>query len=408
MYTVVLAAFLMCFACTHLGDTSCFAEKQAFGLAQFSASHEQPREDAASLRQSPSQELALSQAASGDSWLVASAPLPDGTSGHGWGRPAVGSAAGASDSVNTELSTKGTGNISLSNNVESTHFQEGLKAPEKGPGLVLPAVYEPPMLGGGGQPTSFAQGSKPLMPRELTKEEGSRGYPGGGREESRMGQEFAATSPFDTDWSVAPTPPKERSQRDLQAGAEHSPTRAQDSPAKNANHVTSEPTTPAISSDEKRPVNSVPLPLPQAHRSSRAGGNQPVSWHSGSSTEGRRWATSWPSAVFIIAGAVVLLVTIGWITGSRGRRPVTSLSPEIFEVLGRAPLGPRLSLQLLRCGNRLVLIAITPEGVNTLSEITDPQEVTELLTVCRRNSPHAITESFRQLLDHLTRGQDAS
>jgi flagellar biogenesis protein FliO len=82
------------------------------------------------------------------------------------------------------------------------------------------------------------------------------------------------------------------------------------------------------------------------------------------------------------------------------------LSAEVFEVLGRAAVNPRFSVQLVRCGNRLLLLAVTPEGVNTLTEITDAHEVAHVLALCRRSSPSAITENFRQIFEQITRNAE--
>ncbi len=78
-----------------------------------------------------------------------------------------------------------------------------------------------------------------------------------------------------------------------------------------------------------------------------------------------------------------------------GFRPLPS---EAFELLGRAPLANRQQAQLLRCGNKLLLVAVSTEGAETLTEITDPAEVDRLAAACRsaRPSGSALGQVFRQ------------
>jgi len=55
-------------------------------------------------------------------------------------------------------------------------------------------------------------------------------------------------------------------------------------------------------------------------------------------------------------------------------------------------------LQLLRLGNRIVLVSVMPDGVSTLAEITDPDEAVALLGLCRRLDTHSATEMFRKTI----------
>ncbi|MCE5266924.1 MAG: flagellar biosynthetic protein FliO [Planctomycetaceae bacterium] len=68
------------------------------------------------------------------------------------------------------------------------------------------------------------------------------------------------------------------------------------------------------------------------------------------------------------------------------------LPPEAFAVLGRAPLASRQQAQLVRCGNKLLLVCASATGVQTLTEITDPAEVERLVTLClaRHTQPNAV------------------
>jgi flagellar protein FliO/FliZ len=72
------------------------------------------------------------------------------------------------------------------------------------------------------------------------------------------------------------------------------------------------------------------------------------------------------------------------------------LPPEVFEVLGRAPLAGRQQAHLLRCGGKLLLVSVGAAGVSTLAEISDPAEVERLASLCRQARPAALHSVFRQ------------
>jgi len=63
-----------------------------------------------------------------------------------------------------------------------------------------------------------------------------------------------------------------------------------------------------------------------------------------------------------------------------GSRP---LPAEALEVLGRGVLSHRQQVQLLRCGNKLLLASVSASGIHVLTEITEPSEVERLTALCR-------------------------
>ena len=86
----------------------------------------------------------------------------------------------------------------------------------------------------------------------------------------------------------------------------------------------------------------------------------------------------------IVVGAFLLFA---WVLrrGGRGRVGRGMLPADAVSVLGRVSLTSKQVAQLLRVGNKLVLVALTPGGAETLTEVTDPVEVDRLMGLCQQH-----------------------
>jgi flagellar biogenesis protein FliO len=104
-----------------------------------------------------------------------------------------------------------------------------------------------------------------------------------------------------------------------------------------------------------------------------------------------------------LAMVVGLILLMAWLTRRAGSRTGTLLPTDVVERLGRAPLAARQHLELLRFGPKLLLVLVTPNGAETLAEITDTDEVTRLAGLCRQAHPDSATASFRRLFQQLSR-----
>jgi flagellar biogenesis protein FliO len=94
---------------------------------------------------------------------------------------------------------------------------------------------------------------------------------------------------------------------------------------------------------------------------------------------------------------------LAWLTRRGQARGGGRLPEEIIEVLGKAPLVKGQELQLVRIGTKLLLLCVSANGCETLTEITDDDEVDRLAAVCRRESPSSVTAAFNQVLSGLGR-----
>lgn len=92
----------------------------------------------------------------------------------------------------------------------------------------------------------------------------------------------------------------------------------------------------------------------------------------------------------------------------RGTKRINGLLPkEAVSVVGRTPLGARHFAQLLRVGNKLVLISVTPSGAEPLTEVTDPVEVERLLGLCLEGAPPATATDYEQVFRRLSQAPAA-
>ncbi len=109
------------------------------------------------------------------------------------------------------------------------------------------------------------------------------------------------------------------------------------------------------------------------------------------------------TALTIVIGTFFVFV---WMLRRSGRGAAggrATLPADAVSVLGRVSLAGRQVAELLRVGNKLVLVALTPGGAETLTEVTDPVEVDRLVGLCQQYSPHSTTKAFEQVFQHLSR-----
>ncbi len=102
-----------------------------------------------------------------------------------------------------------------------------------------------------------------------------------------------------------------------------------------------------------------------------------------------------------LALVVGLFLVCMWLMRRSGPKPSTPLPKEAVAVLGRVPLAASNFAHLLQVGNKLVLVALTPDGVTPITEVTDPQEVDRLLGLCLRNHKNSSTAEFQHVLQQL-------
>jgi flagellar biogenesis protein FliO len=139
---------------------------------------------------------------------------------------------------------------------------------------------------------------------------------------------------------------------------------------------------------------SVPLPLAPPKRKAGSG-TTPASPLSPS-----RAVSTVATSLLIVGGAFLLLI---WFARRKSGRGTVSLPQDVIETLGRAPLSGRQEMHLVRVGNKLLLLSVTPTSAETLTEITDAVEIERLSRICQQNQPGCISATFRDVLSQLNR-----
>jgi flagellar biogenesis protein FliO len=95
-----------------------------------------------------------------------------------------------------------------------------------------------------------------------------------------------------------------------------------------------------------------------------------------------------------LAAVVALIFLLRWVAKRFFGVTGTSRSTRAVQVLSRSPLSPRQQLVLLRVGRRLLIVADGGGQMNTLSEITDPDEVAALVGQLQDDHGDRGTKSF--------------
>ncbi|WDQ17934.1 flagellar biosynthetic protein FliO [Rhodopirellula sp. P2] len=99
--------------------------------------------------------------------------------------------------------------------------------------------------------------------------------------------------------------------------------------------------------------------------------------------------------------AIVLALFCGlvWVSRRFGGGSAVSkpLSASTLSPLGHVMLDPRTKLLLVKCGRRVLVLSQTSSGVTPISEVTDPDEVRELIASCSAEARAVFEQTMRQI-----------
>ena len=102
------------------------------------------------------------------------------------------------------------------------------------------------------------------------------------------------------------------------------------------------------------------------------------------------------SSLAVVLGLFAALI---WVTRRFGGRAGGNgtIPKEIFQNLGSTSIDPRTQISLLRCGQRILIIARTNNGVHPLGEITSTEEVNQLTAACLGDSKQAFQTALQSI-----------
>jgi flagellar biogenesis protein FliO len=140
------------------------------------------------------------------------------------------------------------------------------------------------------------------------------------------------------------------------------------------------------------PTNHSPLRLTPRNQTASKGLTRPAA------TDATSTITTVAGSLGIVLGLFVVLV---WFSRRFAPAGTAALPKEAVELLGRTSLGCTHQMQLVRVGTKLLLIALSPQGARTLTEINSAAEVERLSELCRKQKPESATASFRSLVNQI-------
>jgi len=108
------------------------------------------------------------------------------------------------------------------------------------------------------------------------------------------------------------------------------------------------------------------------------------------------------SLITVGSSLVVVLGLFGglvWVTRRFGTRSMTNgaIPTEIMQSLGSSPIDSRTRITLVRCGNRILVLAQTATGIQPISEFTDIDEVRQLTALCLGDAKKEFATTLRSI-----------
>jgi flagellar biogenesis protein FliO len=147
----------------------------------------------------------------------------------------------------------------------------------------------------------------------------------------------------------------------------------------------------------------VPIGLKPAEAKSAKKLSLPGSNRDGDKSADKPNAAGGLSGVFSVLGSLGvvlgLFLMMAWLMRRGLPKQGRMLPREAVESLGRIPFPGRQQGQLLRVGNKLILVSFSNSGADVIAEITDPLEVDRLSGLCAQADRYSSVKTFRDVVD---------
>lgn len=127
--------------------------------------------------------------------------------------------------------------------------------------------------------------------------------------------------------------------------------------------------------------------------------NQKIGTPPASQQKNRTTTSHWWTTLGGLLVVLALILGIGVFLRKHVPGARSVLPKEVLQPLGRKVLENRHAIHLVRCGSRILVIGASPQGLNTLAEITDPVEVDFLAGQCLRRETAPLSDGFGNFLN---------
>jgi flagellar biogenesis protein FliO len=113
-------------------------------------------------------------------------------------------------------------------------------------------------------------------------------------------------------------------------------------------------------------------------------------------------------AIVSVAGSLTVVLGLFFVLTWLMRRGMPNsamrLPDDVVSVLGRAPLAGRQQVHVLRFGNKLLLVCASTSGFDKLAEITEPEEVQRIVSLCDRSESGIATSAASRVFGRIIAG----
>jgi flagellar biogenesis protein FliO len=112
----------------------------------------------------------------------------------------------------------------------------------------------------------------------------------------------------------------------------------------------------------------------------------------------------WMLQTLAALGVVIGLIFLGrWAyLKMSGQQTAQVAGSKAVEVLARTAVAPKNHVLLLRVGQRILIVGDSSQGLQTLAQVDDPEEVADLLTAVSSQQPHSATNNFKQMMGRVS------
>jgi len=114
-------------------------------------------------------------------------------------------------------------------------------------------------------------------------------------------------------------------------------------------------------------------------------------------------------AIVSVAGSLTVVLglffLLTWLMRRGMPNSAARLPDDVVSVLGKAPLAGRQQVHVVRFGNKLLLVCASTSGFDKLAEITEPEEVQRIVSLCDRSeSSTAMTTAASRIFGRVVAG----